>query len=318
LNQGEEKTKKKVQMKWKTSQALILLILTSKTQCKSMRGSEESESRTRSDRSKLLAFFQPAEKIRPKQLQISMTKVELHEGKDGNELVRQKRRPFLLDVRIPSKDDKKQKVTQKPQSYLSTLWLSDLTTVTPTGQREEESTHKSHRTGKEHLPDQESEVDRLLHPNQTKIDTKEAVRQKLDSNQEQQEVAKYDNETPENSTAILLGSQAVTFESTPADFVKDNPTVTFSPTYSENSVKDNATVVPEKIESVSEIVLEEDSSNKIIKSCYTHTVNWLGRCVVLCDKRPVRPCVFYAEPLDGVAQSIINNNDSSYQLNDDE
>jgi len=267
-------------------------------------------------------FFQPARQIQPKQARKIQPKKAHNRAQkliakptNLTQLTRTKRKPILLDVRIPSGNKvQPQELTTNlltepttsplplpPEpdmhhkslpSYLSTLYLSDLTTLSPEGLKSENSTHQE--------PNPANEINESY----TKAHTKQETTSDIPDIQSNMGLDDVDNIVFSDSTSVRDFSPQTTVspdtdltsnnQSELSSFNQDDRPTTLEPNFNEENqpIGDSFTTETDTMGSTTAEPVEEDVRNSPSK-CYTHTMSWLGRCVVLCEKILVRPCVFY-------------------------
>ena len=338
-------------------------------------------------------FFQPAreiqpqkarknqaEKVRNTQQSRKIQSKNWKQSKKQTQLARTKRKPVLLDVRIPSenKASTKDLIGTLPTTlptlstyhpYLSTLYLSDLTTHTSTENKRDQQNHNKVNAEQEAQGAMEENVGITVGTKQTteKNDLKTGSQSHLITgskddfmtgsqidftnvghndlkpvSQDDLITVSQDDIITVSQDDLITGSQDDLITGSRDDLIKGNEDDLISSSLDEfittnsssynltnqsfdleiDNHNNNSSVLNQKAEILEESFVKDkttgnkkdtgnikDTENiKVTKNtsklgensvatphtkCYTHTVKWLGRCVVLCDRKLVRPCVFY-------------------------
>jgi len=297
--------------------------------------------KTRRNQRKLESYFKPARKIQPKQVQAKPPN-QTHQYAKVAEVKRPKRKSVLLDVRIPSVNDVQPEhlstalhfqapdlstplsvqLLDPPNSppsyhpYLSTLYLSEVPTVSPTGLKTSNSNINqknlsSFNPEDPHISKQEdikamnlNEINTVdendIHDENTRDTDSENNETDLSSeipkdisNDGKNIIFDDPSDITTNNPGDLEIFEPKDLTVEPGDLTTPTPTDLTTAYSSENSIKNLDSVGTSPAVTPS---FREPRENNLASSqttCYTHTMTWLGRCVVLCDKVLVRPCVFH-------------------------
>ena len=341
---------------------------------------------------KLNSFFQPAEQIQPRQLQTSPPCRTPKSISAAIQLTRPKRKPVLLDVRIPSSNTIQQldlpiipsELSNRPtdllniptvqpktppalsntppdlphtlpalpnpppdlpntppdqqntppvqpntqtiqpktppvqHSYLSTLYLSDVNTVSPDGLRPDNSNNNqsyNQNNMKSFHPDDPNNLkaDDIKPISSNGIDpVNQDDNQFVNSNDLNSVTSNNEkdlrnvmpgeltNVSPnEQATVLSDGLKNTILNELTTVIPNDMTTVYADRTNAESVTQQLETVGITTPETTTTLLASRESRENNLENspspCYTHTMTWLGRCVVLCDKMLVRPCLFYSE-----------------------
>ena len=240
---------------------------------------KENLTNTEDQREKIESFFLPAAKINSRKLKSNIVKKSILKHVANNQLGRLKRKSVLLDVRIPLDNSIKPIAASESTLFTDSQTESDLSKATP-------QYTAPPLSPKYTLPDlspqlKSPNLSYALPVNHPYLSTLYLS----DLTTVNPEGLKHDNTNVDNKNDSLNDLPTI-----PTDDEPDEQTNVEASTQEPDPTVQILTVTPMAARGPRESSLTSPPST----SCYTHTVTWLGRCVVLCDRQLIRPCLFNA------------------------